>query len=141
MSLKPDVVVPPTRWPRSGRRACWGRCTWLSIRRRAKRRAGGWQPGSTIGLDNSSTFPSTEQTLSSLAAVVNGGGLGQIGDIVHNFNIALSGRQDVVRDLITRLDTFVGTLYQQRDNIIATIDELNRFLGRSAANRRCSPGR
>ena len=32
-----------------------------------------------------------------------------------------------MRDLITRLDTFVGTLYQQRDNIIATIDELNRF--------------
>ena len=65
--------------------------------------------------------------MSSLAAVVNGGGLGQVGDIVHNFNAALNGRQDVVRDLITRLDTFVGTLYQQRDNIIATIDELNRF--------------
>ena len=85
------------------------------------------KPGATIGLDSSSTYPSTERTLSSLAAVVNGGGLGQIGDIVHNFNEALSGRQDAVRDLITRLDTFVGTLYQQRDNIIATIDELNRF--------------
>jgi ABC-type transporter Mla subunit MlaD len=85
------------------------------------------KPGATIGLASSSTYPSTERTLSSLAAVVNGGGLGQIGDIVHNFNAALSGRQDAVRDLITRLDTFVGTLYQQRDNIIATIDELNRF--------------
>jgi ABC-type transporter Mla subunit MlaD len=39
----------------------------------------------------------------------------------------LSGRQDAVRDLIARLDTFVGTLYQQRDNIVATIEELNRF--------------
>jgi ABC-type transporter Mla subunit MlaD len=85
------------------------------------------KPGSTIGLNSSSTYPSTEQTLSSLAAVVNGGGLGQVGDIVHNFNIALSGRGDVVRDLIARLDTFVGTLYQQRDNIIATVEELNRF--------------
>ena len=35
--------------------------------------------------------------------------------------------RDVVRDLLTRLDTFVGTLDQQRDNIIASIDELNRF--------------
>ena len=84
------------------------------------------KPG-TIGPNSSSTYPSTEQTLSSVAAVVNGGGLGQIGDIIHNFSVALSGRQDAVRDLITRLDTFVGTLYQQRDNIIATIDELNRF--------------
>jgi phospholipid/cholesterol/gamma-HCH transport system substrate-binding protein len=88
---------------------------------------GRMKPGATIGLNNSSTYPSTEQTLSSLAAVVNGGGLGQIGDIVHNFNVALNGRGDIVRDLITRLETFVGTLYQQRDNIIATIDELNRF--------------
>ncbi len=39
----------------------------------------------------------------------------------------MNGRGDVVRDLIARLDTFVGTLYQQRDNIIATINELNRF--------------
>jgi ABC-type transporter Mla subunit MlaD len=62
--------------------------------------------------------------------VVNGGGLGQIGEIIGNFNTALSGRQDAVRDLITRLDTLAGTLYQQRDNIIATIDELNRFAQR-----------
>jgi ABC-type transporter Mla subunit MlaD len=62
-----------------------------------------------------------------LEAAGNGRGLGQIGDIDHNLNEALSGRQDAVRDLIARLDTFVGTLYQQRDNIIATIDELNRF--------------
>ncbi len=85
------------------------------------------EPGATIGLNSSSTYPSTEQTLSSLSAVVNGGGLGQIGDIVHNFNVALSGREDAVRDLIARLDTFVGTLYHQRDDIIASIDELNRF--------------
>jgi ABC-type transporter Mla subunit MlaD len=87
-------------------------------------------PGTTIGLNDSSTYPSTERTLSSLAAVVNGGGLGQIGEIIGNFNTALSGRQDAVRDLITRLDTLAGTLYQQRDNIIATIDELNRFAQR-----------
>ena len=53
------------------------------------------EPGATIALDRSTTAPSTEQTLSaSLAAVVNGGGLGQIGDIIHNFNAALSGHQD-----------------------------------------------
>ena len=50
-------------------------------------------PGVTIPLDQSSTYPSTEQTLSWLSAVINSGGLGQIGDIVHNFNIALSGHE------------------------------------------------
>jgi len=84
-------------------------------------------PGSTIGLNKSSTYPSTEQTLSSLSAMVNAGGLGQIGDIVHNFNAALSGHQDAVRDLITRLDTFVGVLDRQRGDMIATITQFNRF--------------
>ena len=55
--------------------------------------SGRLQPGATIGLNQSSTYPTTEQTLSSLSAVVNGGGLGQIGDIIHNFNAALSGRE------------------------------------------------
>ncbi|OMC47359.1 mammalian cell entry protein [Mycolicibacterium fortuitum] len=86
-------------------------------------------PGSTIALNQSSTYPSTEQTLSSLSAVVNGGGLGQVGDIVHNFNAALSGRQDAIRDLITRLDTFVGVLDRQRGDLIASIDALNRLAG------------
>ncbi|OCB16168.1 mammalian cell entry protein [Mycolicibacterium porcinum] len=86
-------------------------------------------PGSTIALNQSSTYPSTEQTLSSLSAVVNGGGLGQVGDIVHNFNAALSGRQDAIRDLITRLDKFVGVLDRQRGDLIASIDALNRLAG------------
>ncbi|MCW1825124.1 mammalian cell entry protein [Mycolicibacterium conceptionense] len=91
--------------------------------------AGHIAPGSTIALNQSSTYPSTEQTLSSLSAVVNGGGLGQVGDIVHNFNAALSGRQDAIRDLITRLDKFVGVLDRQRGDLIASIDALNRLAG------------
>ncbi len=85
--------------------------------------------GATIALDRSSTYPSTEQTLAALSAVVNPGGLGQIGSIIHDFNDMFSGRQQDVRALIGRLDTFVGTLADQRDNIIATMTELNRFAG------------
>lgn len=93
------------------------------------------QPGATIPLSRSSAYPSTEQTLSSLAAVVNGGGLGQIGEIIHNFSTALSGREGAVRDLLTRLDTFVGTLNDQRDNIVDSIHALNRLAGTFAEQR------
>src|SRR5690606_37697550 len=91
------------------------------------------QPGATIPLDRSSTYPSTERTLSSLAAVVNGGGLGQIGDIIHNFNTAINGREPQIRELLTRLDNFVGVLDAQRDNIVASIQQLNRVAGTFAA--------
>jgi phospholipid/cholesterol/gamma-HCH transport system substrate-binding protein len=73
--------------------------------------------------------------LSSLSAVVNGGGLGQIGDIIHNFNAALSGHEGQVRDLLTRLDTFVGLLDDQHDDIIASIEQLNRVASTFAGQR------
>ena len=92
-------------------------------------------PGATIGLNRSSTYPSTEQTLSALSIVVNGGGLGQIGDIVREFNAALNGRQDKIRDLLTRLNDFVGLLATQRDSINASIASLNRLAGTFAGQR------
>ena len=93
------------------------------------------RPGATIPLNRSSIYPSTEQTLSSLSLVVNGGGLGQIGEIIHNFSAALSGREGAVRDLLNRLDTFVGTLDQQRDNIVTSIQALNRLAETFAGQR------
>jgi phospholipid/cholesterol/gamma-HCH transport system substrate-binding protein len=127
VSLKPDAIVPANAVATVGQTSLLGSMHVALDPPPGETPSGRLKPGATIGLTSTSTFPSTEQTLSSLAAVVNGGGLGQIGDIVHNFNTALNGRQDVVRDLIARLDTFVGTLYQQRDNIVATIEGLNRF--------------
>jgi len=126
-SLKSDAVVPANAVATVGQTSLLGSMHLALDPPPGQAPAGRLKPGATIGLNDSSTYPSTEKTLSSLAAVVNGGGLGQIGDIVHNVNAALAGRQDDVRDLITRLDTVVGTLYRQRDNIIATIDEVNRF--------------
>jgi phospholipid/cholesterol/gamma-HCH transport system substrate-binding protein len=93
------------------------------------------RPGATIPLSRSSTYPSTEQTLSSLSLVVNGGGLGQVGEIIHNFSAALAGRGGAVRDLINRFDTFVGTLDQQRDNIVAAIQALDQIGGNFADQR------
>ncbi|MBO0880915.1 MAG: MCE family protein, partial [Mycobacterium sp.] len=46
-----------------------------------------------------------------------------------------SGREGAVRDLISRLDKFVGTLDQQRDNIVASIQALNRLSATFAGQR------
>lgn len=92
-------------------------------------------PDATIGLNRSSTYPSTEQTLAALSTVVNAGGLGQIGDVVHSFNEVFAGRQNDIRELLGRLDTFVGVLSGQTDDIVATITELNRFSATMAAQR------
>ncbi|BBZ25769.1 mammalian cell entry protein [Mycolicibacterium madagascariense] len=88
---------------------------------------GALQQGSTIPLNASKTYPSTERTLASLSVVANAGGLGQIGDIIHALDVALKDRPETARALIDELSTFVGTLNDQRDDIITTITNLDRF--------------
>jgi phospholipid/cholesterol/gamma-HCH transport system substrate-binding protein len=134
-SLQPDVVVPANAVASVGQTSLLG-SMHLALNPPVDQAPSGKLPeGATIPLNNSSTYPSTEQTLSSLAAVVNGGGLGQIGDVIHNFSGALNGREKEVRELITRLDTFVGVLDAQRDNIVSSIQALNRLSSTFAAQR------
>jgi phospholipid/cholesterol/gamma-HCH transport system substrate-binding protein len=135
ISVKPDAVIPANAVASVGQTSLLGSMHLAVNPPLGLPPTGRLQPGATIPLNRSSTYPSTEQTLSSLSAVVNGGGLGQIGDIIHNFNAALSGREDQVRDLITRLDTFVGMLDQQHDNIIASVEALNRLAATFAEQR------
>jgi phospholipid/cholesterol/gamma-HCH transport system substrate-binding protein len=73
------------------------------------------------------TYPTTEQVLSSLSVVLNGGGLAQVGDIVHELNIAMAGRQQVLRDLLPRLNVLVRDLEAQRNNIIRAMEGLDRL--------------
>ncbi|BBZ78050.1 virulence factor Mce [Mycolicibacterium anyangense] len=134
-SVKPDVAVPANVVASVGQTSLLG-SMHLSLNPPVGQAPNGTlTPGATIPLNASSTYPTTEQTLASLAAVVNGGGLGQIGDVIHNFSTAVNGNEAAFRDLITRLDTFVGTLDSQRDNIVSVIQSLNRMASTFAEQR------
>jgi phospholipid/cholesterol/gamma-HCH transport system substrate-binding protein len=133
ISVKRDVVVPANVEASIGQTSLLGSMHLELNPPIGQAGVGRLRPGATIPLSRSSTYPSTEQTLSSLSLVVNGGGLGQIGEIIHNFSGALAGRGGAIRDLINRFDTFVGTLDQQRDNIVATIQALDQIGGAFAA--------
>ena len=135
VSLKPDVVVPANAVAKVGQTSLLGSMHMELDPPLGQAPRGRLKPGATIPLDKSSTYPSTEQTLALLSVVVNAGGLAQIGDIIHNVNAALSGREGQIRDLLTRLDSFVGTLDRQRDNIIASIQGLNRLADTFAGQR------
>jgi phospholipid/cholesterol/gamma-HCH transport system substrate-binding protein len=135
ISVKPDVVVPANAVATVGQTSLLGSMHLALNPPLGEKPSGRLQPGATIGLNQSSTYPTTERTLSSLSTVVNAGGLGQIGDIIHNFNTALAGREPQIRELLTRLDHFVGVLDAQRDNIIASIQQLRRVAGTFAGQR------
>lgn len=135
ISVKPDVAVPANAVATVGQTSLLGSMHLALNPPLGEKPSGRLQPGATIPLSESSTYPSTERTLSSLSMVVNGGGLGQIGDVIHNFSAAVSGREPEIRELLTRLDNFIGVLDTQRDDIIATIQQLNRVAGTFAGQR------
>ncbi|ODQ95959.1 MCE family protein [Mycolicibacterium holsaticum] len=135
ISVKPDVAIPANAVATVGQTSLLGSMHLALNPPLGEEPSGRLQPGATIPLSESSTYPSTERTLSSLSMVVNGGGLGQIGDVIHNFSAAVSGREPEIRELLTRLDNFIGVLDTQRDDIIATIQQLNRVAGTFAGQR------
>jgi virulence factor Mce-like protein len=135
LSIRSDVVVPANAVASIGQTSLLGSLHVALDPPIGQPPTGRLAPGATLPLQESTTSPTTEQALASLSAVVNGGGLGQIGDIIHNFNAILSGRQGEVRDVLTRLDHFVGVLDAQRGNLIASIQSLNRLAGTFADQR------
>lgn len=84
--------------------------------------------GDTIPLKNSSSFPTTEQTLASLALIIRGGGIPNL-EVLQNevYNI-FNGRGNQIRSFLGKLDTFTDQLNQQRDDITHAIDSTNRLL-------------
>jgi phospholipid/cholesterol/gamma-HCH transport system substrate-binding protein len=84
--------------------------------------------GDTIPLKNSSSYPTTEQTLASVSLILHGGGIPNL-EVLQNevYNI-FNGRGDQIRAVLGKLDTFTNQLNQQRDDITHAIDSTNRLL-------------
>ena len=135
ISVKPDVQIPANVVATVGQTSLLGSMHLALNPPLGQAPSGRLAPGATLGLAKTSTYPSTEQTLSALSVVINGGGVGQIGDIVTELNQALNGREPQIRDLLTRLNDFVGVLATQRDAINATVVSLNRVAGTFAGQR------
>lgn len=88
--------------------------------------------GALIPLSSGGSYPSTEQTLSAMSMLLNGGGIGQIHDITAAFSTAFAGREDDLRSFIEQMDVFVSDLNVQKYDIIEATESLNTLVGRFA---------
>lgn len=84
--------------------------------------------GDTIALSNSSAYPTMERTLAGLALLMQRGGLSDLDTITTEFAALSNGRGEQIRSFVTKLDTFVTSLNDQRDDISRAIDSSNRLL-------------
>ena len=91
--------------------------------------------GSLIPLSSGAAYPTTEQTLSALSLLLNGGGVGQIQEITREFSTAFAGREQDLRSLIRQLDEFIAHVNNQTDDITAATESLNNLVGQFAARK------
>jgi phospholipid/cholesterol/gamma-HCH transport system substrate-binding protein len=64
--------------------------------------------GAVVSTAQTTTAPTVEDALASASLLVNGGGLNQLQTVTEELNAAVGGREDTVRRLMQRADTFLG---------------------------------
>lgn len=127
VALDKDTVVPANATAKIGQTSLLGSQHLELLNPVDEPARGRLADGDLIPLERAGVYPTTEQTLSSLSLVLNGGGLAQINDITTELNAALVGREDSVRNLLPRLDELVSALDTQRGEIVSALEGMDRL--------------
>jgi phospholipid/cholesterol/gamma-HCH transport system substrate-binding protein len=91
--------------------------------------------GDDIPLSSTGRNPEVEEVLGALSFLLNGGGVGQLGTITEELNNVMSGRTARVRHLLGSLESVIGTLDQQKTQIIAAMESMNDLTATLNAER------
>ena len=126
LSLEPGIKLPANALARIGQSSILG-TQHVELTAPPDPSPEPLRDGATIPLKNSSSFPTIERTLASLATVLRGGGIPNLEIIQTEVNNLLTGNADQIRDFLTNLNTFTDRLNQQRDDIARAIDSSNKF--------------
>ncbi|MFC9689630.1 MCE family protein [Kribbella sp. NPDC056951] len=77
--------------------------------------------GEVIPLSRTTSNVEVEEVLAALSLLLNGGGVAQLQIITQELNKALTGNEPAIKSVLTQLDTFVGTLDQNKQKIVTAI--------------------
>ncbi|MGW5375070.1 MCE family protein [Nocardia sp. NPDC003999] len=135
VSLNPDVHLPANAVAKIGQTSLLGSNHLELSEPTDQPPEGQLKAGDVIPLARAGTYPTTEQVLSSLSVVLNGGGVAQLETITHELNSALTGREDAIRDLLPQLNELTTNLDRQTGDIIAAMSGLDRLGGQLAEQR------
>lgn len=83
--------------------------------------------GAVIPLSRTNRNPQVEEVLGALSLLLNGGGVGEVRNIVGELNRALSGNEARTRSALSRVDEAVTRLDGQKQDITRALDGLNRL--------------
>ena len=126
LTMEPGIELPANATAKIGQSSILG-TQHVELAAPASPSSEPLRDGATIPLKNSSSFPTVERTLASVATVLRGGGIPNLEIIQTEVNNLLSGNADQIRAFLTNLDTFTDGLNKQRDDIARAIESTNRL--------------
>ncbi len=83
--------------------------------------------GDHIPLSDTGRNPEVEEVLGALSFLLSGGGVAQLGTITKELNKAMEGREENLRHLLASLTDVVGTLDDQKTDIIRALESVNNL--------------
>lgn len=83
--------------------------------------------GDVIGVEQTGTYPATEQVLGAVALLLNNGGLSQISTITSELSTALRNRVPDTKGLIRRANDLLAVLDANRGEIVSALESLDKL--------------
>lgn len=124
MELRNDTGLPDAPLAEIRQTSLLGE-KFVSLEAPADGGSGDLEDGDVIPLDRTGRNPEVEEVLGALSLVLNGGGVAQLKTITQELNQALEGREDSAKSVLTQVDTLVGTLDDNKADIVDAIDRVN----------------
>jgi phospholipid/cholesterol/gamma-HCH transport system substrate-binding protein len=134
LRLRKDVAVPANAVFTIGQKTLLG-AQYVQVDAPAKAR-GRLAANADIPVSQTGTYPATEQVLASASLLLNNGGLSQISTITGELNKTLDRRVPDTQSVIRRLNRLLGTLDANKEEIVATLESLDRLSTTAVAQRR-----
>ena len=126
LSVDPAVELPANATAKIGQSSILG-TQHVELAAPANPSSEPLRSGDTIPVERSSSFPTVERTLASLAAVLRGGGISNLEVIQNEVNNLLTGNAGEIRAFLTKLDGFTAELNKQREDIARAIESTNNL--------------
>jgi phospholipid/cholesterol/gamma-HCH transport system substrate-binding protein len=127
LSLNPTVHLPANAVVKVAQTSLLGSQHIVLAAPEGQPATGELRDGATIPLNRASSYPTTEEVLSSLGVVVNKGNLGALQDITDELYSAVAGRAGQFADFAPRLAELAASIDDQTGDLITALDKLNRF--------------
>lgn len=125
--LDGDVRLPANAVARVGQSSLLGASHLELAAPVDERPQGALGDGDLIPLERSGGYPTTEQTLATLAAALGGSGLAQAAEVFGELDVAMTGRTDEVRALVGRVSELLRGLEEQKEDIVAALESTERL--------------